>query len=183
MGQLELRLLLQGGVRARRVGGEGMLDILLVGLGDAGGQGLESLDGVIRDGQGDLLLGLQSRGERDLVVLSRTGRVHRGDLGGEALPVGILLVLGHQAANALNDVSLKRDVVLGLGAGIDVLDDDVDGLAGVVLLEVDVAHEIDVAEVLRRGEGRVEEVLGVVGGVGVGGGGGEDCRAQQSPGQ
>ena len=82
------------------------------------------------------------------------------DLDVEGRLVGILLVPDLQATHSRDQASLERQVVFVLGLLVDILDDDVDGLAGVRLLEVDIAHEIDVPEDLRGLEGTVENLLG-----------------------
>lgn len=53
--QLQLGLLLQSHIGGGRIGAEGVLDVLLLGLGDAGWKRLESGQGMERNGKGHLL--------------------------------------------------------------------------------------------------------------------------------
>jgi hypothetical protein len=74
----------------------------------------------------------------------------------------VLLVLGLQTTNPGNHTLLERQIVLRLRLFVDVLHNNIDRLARVALLQVDVPHEVGVAEVLRRLEGRREDILGAV---------------------
>lgn len=73
--KLQLGLLLQGLVGRVGVGVESNLDVLLVGLIDAGGKRAESREDRVGDGEGDLLLGSQGRGQLDAIVLDRAAEL------------------------------------------------------------------------------------------------------------
>jgi hypothetical protein len=75
----------------------------------------------------------------------------------------VLLVLGLQTTNPSNHTLLEGKIVLRLRLFVDVLHDNIDRLARIALLQVDVPHKVGVAEVLRRLEGRWEDVLGAMG--------------------
>lgn len=68
-GHLQLGLLLDGLVGRVGVCIEGDLDILLIGLVDGGGQRAQGGQNRVGNGQSELLLGSQGRGELDVVVL------------------------------------------------------------------------------------------------------------------
>jgi hypothetical protein len=68
-GHLQLGLLLDGLVGRVGVCIEGDLDILLIGLVDGGGQRAQGGQDRVGNGQSELLLGSQGRGELDVVVL------------------------------------------------------------------------------------------------------------------
>jgi hypothetical protein len=73
--ELDLGSLLLGQIGGGRVRAEGVLQVLLVGLGDLRGDGLEGGEDRVGDADGLLLLGRQRFGEVDLVVLGRAARV------------------------------------------------------------------------------------------------------------
>ncbi len=75
---------------------------------------------------------------------------------------GILLVLDFQSPHSSQQALFDRQKVLGLSLGIDVLNDHVDGLARVALLQVDIPHEVHIAEVLRRRECGGQDVARLV---------------------
>lgn len=159
-----------------------MLDILLVVLLDQCGNRLEGGEDEVGDRKSDLLLGGQRCRKRDLVVFGRAlncqyckalrqqvcilispSLIQCNDLHVEGSFRGILLVLGLQSTNPADHMLLKGQVVLRLRLLVDVLNYDIDCLARIVLLQVDVSHEVGVAEVLRRLEGRREDVLRALG--------------------
>ncbi len=73
VGEFELGLLFRGGVGGGVVGAEGVVQVLLVGLGYVGGEGMKGGEQEVGYGEGLLLGGLKDLGESDTVELSRTG--------------------------------------------------------------------------------------------------------------
>jgi hypothetical protein len=75
----------------------------------------------------------------------------------------VLLVFGLQTTNPSNHTLLKGKIVLRLRLFVNILHDNIDCLARVALLQVNVPHEVGVAEVLRRLEGRRQDILRAMG--------------------
>ena len=102
--ELELGLLLQGCVCARRVGGELVQDVLLVVLLDLGREGLEGGENKVGDREGELLLGGQRCREVDLVVLGRASVCQRCVISLQSLPPCFFLPSLVQR----NDLNIER---------------------------------------------------------------------------
>jgi hypothetical protein len=177
VGELDLGSLLLGKVCGWRVRAEGVLQVLLLRLGDLRGDRLEGGENRVGDANGLLCLGRKRFGKVDLVVLGRAVgvsarrslpighvelpfRVEAYHLDFEDAQVGILLVSYFESSNLGNQARLEWQVVFGLRLRINVLDDDVDGLARVCLVEVDCPDEVVVLEHLGRRKGAREQLLG-----------------------
>jgi hypothetical protein len=74
--------------------------------------------------------------------------------------VGLVLVLDIQTSDSGNQILRERQVVVLLRLRVDVLDNDIDRLARVLLLQVDSSYKIGVLEDLRRLEETTEHLLG-----------------------
>ena len=77
--------------------------------------------------------------------------------------IGLVLVLDIQASDSGNQVLRERQVVVLLGLRVDILDNDIDRFARVLLLQVDGSYKVGVLEDLWRLEDALEHLLGDIG--------------------
>ena len=84
--------------------------------------------------------------------------INLGHLSMEASPFRILLVFDLNPANSANTSLLKWQEVLRLWFLVDIFNHYIDRLPRIALLEVNIPHEVDIAEVLRWFEGMREDV-------------------------